>query len=153
MVTKTPQKKNHQVPLLLDGKALCGFLNFQKRHELTITEYSKSRIGAKISNRGESEKLRKAAPKLLPQAFVNFFGVGSLGNSSESPIPFGMFLGCADAWGTAWEKARSGLVNFESRLGIFIDQIFGASKSDWFFLKLPLIDAFYSPRGGCGNSI
>ena len=105
MVTKTPQKKNHQVPLLLDGKALCGFLNFQKRHELTITEYSKSRIGAKISNRGESEKLRKAAPKLLPQAFVNFFGVGSLGNSSESPIPFGMFLGCADAWGTAWKRA------------------------------------------------
>jgi hypothetical protein len=33
--------------------------------------------------------------------------VGSLGNTAEYQNPFGMFLGCADAWGTAWDKVCS----------------------------------------------
>jgi hypothetical protein len=56
--------------------------------------------------------------------------VGSLGDFSESQIPFGMFFECAEAWGTAWEKARSGLVMFENHLGFFIDQKIGGSISD-----------------------
>jgi len=38
------------------------------------------------------------------------------------------------------------LVNFERRLGFFIDQIFGASKSDWIFLKR--FDAAWSRNRG-----
>jgi hypothetical protein len=41
---------------------------------------------------------------------------------SEYQNPFGIFLECADAWGTAWEKACSGLVMFENHLGFFNDQ-------------------------------
>jgi hypothetical protein len=40
-----------------------------------------------------------------------------------------MFFECAEAWGTAWEKARSGLVMFENHLGFFIDQKLGTSIS------------------------
>ncbi len=38
------------------------------------------------------------------------------------------------------------LVNFAKRLGFFIDQIFGASKSDWIFLKR--FDAAWSRNRG-----
>jgi hypothetical protein len=33
------------------------------------------------------------------------------------------------------KRLCEGLVVFEKRLGFFIDQNFGASKSDWIFLK------------------
>jgi hypothetical protein len=59
--------------------------------------------------------------------------VGSLGKFSEYQNPFGMFLGCAEAWGTAWKKARRGLVIFENPFRIFIDQKIGGSISDWIF--------------------
>ena len=54
--------------------------------------------------------------------------MGSLGNFSESQNPFGMFLGCVDAWGTAWEKALRMIGDFEKRLGILSIKILGYQK-------------------------
>jgi hypothetical protein len=44
-----------------------------------------------------------------------------------------MFFEWADALGTAWEKALRMIGDFKKRLGIFIDQIFGVSKTVWIF--------------------
>ncbi len=44
------------------------------------------------------------------------------------------------------KRLCGGLVVFENHLGFFIDQIFGASKSDWIFLKR--FDAAWSRNRG-----
>lgn len=50
-----------------------------------------------------------------------------------NPNPFGMFSDVQMLGEPLGKKVRGGLVIFENHLGLFIDQIFGASKSDWKF--------------------
>ncbi len=64
--------------------------------------------------------------------------MGSLGNSSESPIPFGIFLGCREAWGTAWEKALRMIGDFEKRLG-FLSIKFLAHQNQLGFFDFVLL--------------
>ena len=64
-------------------------------------------------------------------------------NFSESQNPFGMFFNGHNLGEPLGKRLCEDLVNFESRLGIFIDQIFGVSKSDWNFV-------FRCIGAGCG---
>jgi hypothetical protein len=74
-------------------------------------------------------KALKSASSLLPQAFVKKFGVGSLGNFSEYQIHFGMLFN-GQMLGEPLEKwLCEGLVGFEKRLGLLIDQIWAGSIS------------------------
>jgi hypothetical protein len=47
--------------------------------------------------------------------------VGSLRIFSESQNPFGIFLGCAEAWEAAWGKALRRIGDFKNHLGFFLN--------------------------------
>jgi hypothetical protein len=59
--------------------------------------------------------------------------VGTFGNSAEYQIPFGMFFNGQMLGEPLGKRLCEDLVNFENPFRIFIDQIFGGSKSDWIF--------------------
>jgi hypothetical protein len=61
--------------------------------------------------------------------------VGSLGIFSESQNPFRNFSNVQMLGEPLGKRLCEDLVIFENRFGIFIDQIFGGSKSVWIFLK------------------
>jgi hypothetical protein len=65
----------------------------------------------KFSNQGESES-SQIRIQSVSASFRKKFGVGSLVDFAESQIPFGMFFGCANAWGTPWEKALRRIGDF-----------------------------------------
>jgi hypothetical protein len=89
----------------------------------------------KFSNQAESEKLRKPASNLLLQAFIKILEWAVLWVFLNPKFHLDCFLNVQMLGEPLGKKLCEELVNFESRLGFFIDQIFGASKSDWIFLK------------------
>ena len=85
---------------------------------------------------GREWKAPNFPSNLIPQAFFFFSEWAVLENLLNTKFHLECFLDVQMLGEPLGKKLCEGLVIFENRFRIFIDQIFGGSKSDWIFWEL-----------------